>query len=160
MLKIKLSIGVFRVQVFSVRYNIFLSKTFNTLLFYFIFYLINKRVSIYSEFVILFLNIRYIIKLLNRIAERSIVILVSRLTEWQPGYLIISYSTRSIFLVYTPAIDYRLLIPSGREQSFGFSRIVKYLGLESTDQCCQQYGKILRRTDRSLTVCNSIFSLH
>src|SRR6185312_2468970 len=46
-----------------------------------------------------FLNIRYILKLLNRIAERLIVILASRSTEWQLGYLIISY-TRVIFISY------------------------------------------------------------
>ena len=46
-----------------------------------------------------FLNIRYILKLLNRIAERLIVILASRSTEWQLGYLIISYA-RILFISY------------------------------------------------------------
>ena len=112
--QIRLSIGVFCSVQFGylvfVFVFIFPIEDVRYPLFYFILLYILFLVLLINEYPFTltfrnsFLNIRYILKLLNRIAERLIVILASRSTEWQLGYLIIS-CTRIIFLIYTPTTD-------------------------------------------------------
>ena len=143
-------------QIAKCSHYIFLSKTFDPLfiIILFLFLLINEYpftlylLSSFLEYPL------YRVKLLNRIAERLIVILASRSTEWQIGYLIIS-CTRVIFLIYTPTTDCRLYNPGAVESSLVRSREqLDILGLESIHQCasnsCKSYVDTL--VTRSLTV--------
>ena len=139
--QLRLSIGVFCSVFYSITiwcsYILIDDGRSPYILLYFISFLLINEYPFTLTFSGSFLNIRYILKLLNRIAERLIVILASRSTEWQLRYLIISYYKRVYIISLIPQPETTgFLIPERQRIVFCCtSRIVRYLGLESIDQC-------------------------